>query len=191
MRLALTLGLVAALLTPSAARADPPLVDCANRAEPSPPQPTDARWIVEACLCLQAAVRLPLVRPLAALPLIVPCGSEAARSGGRRVLCRGHAKESSTVHQICPRWEHVLHEVVRALSDWPTWPQEFASQSGGRRAAAGQRGIPACFRGPAPGFLRIRDAAGATILDHRGSAISPLRVVEGSPCGLEFRTDPL
>lgn len=46
MRSAPALALLIALLAPASAWADPPLVDCPTRAEPSPPRPTDARWIL-------------------------------------------------------------------------------------------------------------------------------------------------
>jgi hypothetical protein len=46
MRLALIIGFLIVLLAPATASADPPLVDCPMHAEPSPPRPTEARWIL-------------------------------------------------------------------------------------------------------------------------------------------------
>ena len=46
MRIALIIALLMALLVPATAAAAPPLVDCPTRGEPSPRQPTEARWIL-------------------------------------------------------------------------------------------------------------------------------------------------
>jgi hypothetical protein len=123
MRLALALGLVAALLPPAA----PPVVGCARRAEPSPPAPTADRWIVAGPVAWPRVDHDPISRRRGGVSVKRGISVAAGAAVTVRVITRGAA----LVYRPATRLAERPDDADRVLRFRPCAPETPGFSSGG------------------------------------------------------------
>ena len=156
MRLSLALALLATLVAPATARAAPPLVDCAQRAEPSPPRPSDERWILAG----------PVAWPRVASDVFTrhrDTGSVSVKRGisvaaGQTVTVRVTTRGAALIYRPSTRLAHRPADADRALRFRPCAPDTPQFSDDG--TVGPRTGFPGALIADRRMCVRVRVSAG-------------------------------